>query len=190
MFKHLDQVLQGFAYWDRFQYQEALVQLEQALPETLQAAKQWGEPRFRGFLHQLQNEALPQLNSLVSKPKPSVALVQDLLANAQRRISMERYDDAMVRYLRAIDIAVKGRVFSRGMARGDTNTQQVQLENALQHDFQHGHLSTLINQSQRGLLIAGMDTLLKQHSEDFESYVLGNYETLGLCPAPGWPRFA
>jgi CRISPR-associated protein (TIGR02710 family) len=187
VFTQFTGVLKGFAHWDRFQYQEAYTLLQAHLPHASDAAAQWGEPTWAQLLYDLQDQSLPMLRTLAQQPQPSLKLVQDLLANAQRRASTERYDDALVRYLRALDVATT-RVLGRGVERGG-DSSLADLERQFARDYRDGKLRSLIEEQKGSLLISGLGAIGREDYETVENYVLGLYEPLGLHPAPGWPKF-
>jgi CRISPR-associated protein (TIGR02710 family) len=115
-FKLMERASQGFKYWDKFMYEKALEVFNQMdlliqdiskfelLPDTF--LKIWEERK--RILRKL-SLWVPGRTGRRGKPNPEhdpnmEAL--DMICNAERRIEMERYDDALIRCYRAIEMAV------------------------------------------------------------------------------------
>ena len=111
LWEGLENALEGLLYWDRFNHREALPRFK----ASLQALSRWMEIRpqdqtnkaVSGFVEQggLCWEflvALAQDTDNFRRAGP--LLVKDLIANAGRRASQGRYDDAMSRLYRALEM--------------------------------------------------------------------------------------
>ncbi|WP_117236922.1 TIGR02710 family CRISPR-associated CARF protein [Thermus sediminis] len=106
-------VVEGLLEWDRFRHREAWERLSPSLPVALAVAEAWGHGAKARVLKGLE-EALPTLKALAgSGGRPTFPLLQDLLANAERRAEVGRYDDALARLYRAIELAVEADVQER-----------------------------------------------------------------------------
>lgn len=98
----------GFEAWDRFQHQEALdlLQLEKKRPEIKD---------FFIYLKRVINSR-SKIDPTFQIPKDQeipchgYEIVQDLLLNAQRRATQERYDDAVGRLYRALELLAQIRL--------------------------------------------------------------------------------
>lgn len=112
-YTHLKAVTQAVVAWDRFQHRQAHDALQKHLEPALAIAEAWGHGSKVRVLQSLE-EALVDLQSLVLLgPVPSMALLRDLLANAMRRAAAGRYDDALARLYRAIELAAEADIYER-----------------------------------------------------------------------------
>ncbi|MGC8968123.1 MAG: TIGR02710 family CRISPR-associated CARF protein [Thermus sp.] len=116
-------VVEGLMEWDRFRHGEALERLSAHLPVALAVAEAWGHGGKVRVLKGLE-DLLPYLKSIVEAgEKPTFSLLQDLLANAERRAALGRFDDALARLYRALELAVEADVQERlGFALKDPRT--------------------------------------------------------------------
>lgn len=116
-------VVRGLREWDRFRHGEALRLLKDHLPVALAVAEAWGHGAKVRVLRALE-EQLPHLEAVVAVgAKPSFTLLQDLLANAERRAELGRYDDALARLYRALELAAEADIHERlGMVLKDPKT--------------------------------------------------------------------
>lgn len=115
-FSMLSQVARGYAAWERFHYDEALRVLKSALRSWRQAVE--ANPSI------LYAEARPVLERNVAWLEqlgthtrhfrcPHADLVTDMIANAERRAEEGKYDDAVVRLYRALELGAQTAVFRR-----------------------------------------------------------------------------
>ncbi len=112
-YEAMRKVVEGLAEWDRFRHRTAWEHLSQSLPIALAVAEAWGHGTKVRVLKALE-EALPTLKALAeAEGRPSFPLLQDLLANAERRAEVGRYDDALARLYRAIELAVEADIHDR-----------------------------------------------------------------------------
>jgi CRISPR-associated protein (TIGR02710 family) len=106
-YRAMQGVVEGLMEWDRFRHQEALNRLSAHLPVALAVAEAWGHGGKVRVLKGLE-ALLPHLQSIVEAgEKPTFPLLQDLLANAERRAALGRFDDALARLYRALELAVE-----------------------------------------------------------------------------------
>jgi len=106
-YRAMQGVVEGLVEWDRFRHQEALKRLSAHLPVALAVAEAWGHGGKVRVLKGLE-ALLPHLQSIVeAREKPTFPLLQDLLANAERRAALGRFDDALARLYRALELAVE-----------------------------------------------------------------------------------
>ena len=106
-YRAMQGVVEGLMEWDRFRHQEALKRLSAHLPVALAVAEAWGHGGKVRVLKGLE-ALLPHLQSIVEAgEKPTFPLLQDLLANAERRAALGRFDDALARLYRALELAVE-----------------------------------------------------------------------------------
>jgi CRISPR-associated protein (TIGR02710 family) len=122
-YRAIQGVVEGLMEWDRFRHQEALKRLSAHLPVALAVAEAWGHGGKVRVLKGLE-ALLPHLQSIVEAgEKPTFPLLQDLLANAERRAALGRFDDALARLYRALELAVEADLQERlGFALKDPKT--------------------------------------------------------------------
>ncbi len=112
-YRSLEVVVRGLDAWDRFHHRRALESLEKALPVALAVAEAWRHGAKVRVLGGLE-EQLPFLRRLVEKEgKPTENLLKDLLANAERRAETGRYDDALARLYRALELLAEADLYHR-----------------------------------------------------------------------------
>ncbi len=106
-------VVEGLMEWDRFRHSRALELLERHLPAALGVAEAWGHGAKVRVLRGLE-ALLPSLRAIVEAgEKPTFSLLQDLLANAERRAEVGRFDDALARLYRALELVVEADIWER-----------------------------------------------------------------------------
>ncbi|APD10324.1 MULTISPECIES: TIGR02710 family CRISPR-associated CARF protein [Thermus] len=109
----LREVVLGLMEWDRFRHAQAWGHLSPSLPVALAVAEAWGHGAKVRVLKGLES-LLPHLRAIVeAEGRPTFPLLQDLLANAERRAALGRYDDALARLYRALELAVEADVHER-----------------------------------------------------------------------------
>lgn len=112
-YEHLRQVALGLDAWDRFHHEEALRLLNENLAVALGIAEAWNHGAKVRVLKALEGRK-GFLGALVqNRGKPTPELLADLLANADRRASAGRYDDALARLYRALELAVESDLYQR-----------------------------------------------------------------------------
>ena len=145
-YQHLSDVVRGLAAWDRFHHQKALEQIEKALPVALAIAEAWRHGNKVRVLTRLEQE-LSRLRRLAEKAgKPTRNLLADLLANAERRAEAGRYDDAVARLYRAVELAVEADLYSRtGIVLRDSETWPSELGSDLRERVQYAGLKAVVD---------------------------------------------
>jgi len=112
-FKHLLGVTLGMASWDRFHHAEALEHLENNISVALAIAEAWRHGAKVRVLGSLESQLTSLSHMAKSSRKPTRGLLEDLLANAERRAEAGRYDDALARLYRAIELAAEADLYER-----------------------------------------------------------------------------
>lgn len=92
---------EAYAAWDRFDHRAASDNLKNVLRHWNDMAKLF--PEAKNSLFSLIQRHLDYLDQIISAKAPSLALICDLLANARRRATEKRYDDAVARLYRATE---------------------------------------------------------------------------------------
>lgn len=127
----LDACCLGLDAWDRFEHQEALGFLESQMkyPEIRELTI---------FLKRVINsrgQIEPKFDSSNGTEGHGYEIVQDLLMNAERRAAQERYDDAVGRLYRALELLAQIRLLKTyGITTGDVDIQQ--LPENLQNEYE------------------------------------------------------
>lgn len=112
-YEHLKGITEGMLEWDLFYHKAAWQKLETHLEPALSIAEAWGHGAKVRVLQELQ-QAKARLRAILDREgKPTFALLADLLANAKRRASRGRYDDALARLYRAVELAAEADLFER-----------------------------------------------------------------------------
>ncbi|WP_299433073.1 TIGR02710 family CRISPR-associated CARF protein [uncultured Meiothermus sp.] len=112
-YTHLKGITRGMEDWDLFRHKEAWQGLEKDLEPAVGIAEAWGHGAKVRVLQGLL-EAKGRLRQILDQEKkPTFVLLADLLANARRREARKRYDDALARLYRAIELTAEADVFER-----------------------------------------------------------------------------
>ncbi|GAA6751817.1 TIGR02710 family CRISPR-associated CARF protein [Thermus antranikianii] len=112
-YRALRGVVEALMEWDRFRHREALGLLREHLPVALAVAEAWGHGSKVRVLKGLE-EGMGALEDIVEAGnRPTFPLLQDLLANAERRAALGRYDDALARLYRALELAAEADIHER-----------------------------------------------------------------------------
>lgn len=112
-YERLQGVTLALDAWDAFYHERSLELLRANLDEALAIAEAW---RHGGKVRVLQQllEHRERLTRLVETgASPSRLLLADLLANAEHRAEMGRFDDAVARLYRAVELAAEVDIASR-----------------------------------------------------------------------------
>ncbi len=217
--RHLLGITRGMDAWDRFQHAEALERFRAHLEPALAIAEAWHHGAKVRVLTALE-EAQAFLERIVqARGKPVPELLQDLLANAERRAQAGRYDDALARLYRAVELAAEVDLYERhGLrirepdswpagvpdylrerARGMLGLKEV-LDLAFDLSLHYGASGTRA-QVLRGDYNSKLHPLLRRRHESILAHgtrpvTREDYEkmrdylhNLGLEPAPEWPRW-
>jgi len=216
-YENLRKVALGLDAWDRFHHDEALALLQEGLPIALAVAEAWRHGAKVRVLRGLQAH-LGHLAKLVRKKgKPTRALLADLLANADRRAAAGRYDDALARLYRALELAAEADLYTRtGIVLRDPQTWPESLRRSLRDhaepfglkgvldlafdvDLRLGNQGTLA-QRIRGSWESIEPYLKKRHqsilahgtlpvSEEDYRGLRSVFDGWGIESAPEWPRW-
>ncbi|MBO1438260.1 TIGR02710 family CRISPR-associated CARF protein [Meiothermus sp. CFH 77666] len=215
-YTHLKGVAEAMLHWDLFRHKAAWQKLEAHLEPALTIAEAWGHGAKVRVLEGLQ-EAQARLRQILDKEgKPTRALLSDLLANAERRVARGRYDDALARLYRAVELAAEADLYERTgieLRQASTYPDSLRefagrkapgLKEALglifEMDSRLGHSGTLAqrlygdysNQLQ-GLLQQRHQSILAHGIKPVKPEALEGLQAylrgLGLEPAPAWPAF-
>lgn len=217
-YTHLEGVAEGLVEWDRFRHAVARDRLARHLEPALSIAEAWGHGAKVRVLRALE-EAREGLERLLKEGnRPSFALLADLLANAQRRAEAGRYDDALARLYRAVELAAEADISQRhglvlrrpetypealaslkGRAGGLRGLKET-LALAFELDVRAGHTGTLAQrlygdyaQRLQGPLDRRHQSILAHGTkpvsvEDYQA--LWDYlAECGLEAAPAWPKW-
>jgi len=111
-YKGLEMIMEGFYWWDNFRHETAGRSFSKVDIEVLQSHElSRQDKRLYRFLEGVKKAKtrLEKLNRLCSERenKPSIELSRDLLANADRRAEEGRFDDAILRLYRTIEMTVQ-----------------------------------------------------------------------------------
>lgn len=112
-FQHLQGIVQALEHWDAFGHREAHELLTAHLDPALLIAEAWRHGSKVRVLKQLQQERQRLRHLLESAGLPSRWLLEDLLANAERRAAAQRYDDALARLYRAVELTAEVDIYVR-----------------------------------------------------------------------------
>ncbi|MGH7500295.1 MAG: TIGR02710 family CRISPR-associated CARF protein, partial [Longimicrobiales bacterium] len=107
-------VVESYSLWDRFRHKEALKRFRQldALMNDLRAVLSVDAV---DALMDRVNMQLAHLRNLAEAKEPTNSLVLDLLANAKRRASEGRFDDAVARLYRTTEALAQIRLYEYGL---------------------------------------------------------------------------
>ena len=116
LYKTLANLSLGYASWDAFDYRQAWNKLQESKKALEMATVFGGPPGLKGVVFTLK-ENLSFLEKIVlgaQEVKPEIFL--DLLANARRRAQHDqKYEDAMARVYRALEVLVQVRLGQKGV---------------------------------------------------------------------------
>lgn len=215
-YTHLKGVAEAMLDWDLFRHKAAWQKLEAHLEPALTIAEAWGHGAKVRVLEEL-TEARAGLRAILDKEnKPTFALLADLLANAERRVARGRYDDALARLYRAVELAAEADLYERtGIELRQASTYPDSLRDLagrkapglkealgliFEMDTRLGHSGTLAqrlygdysNQLQ-GLLQQRHQSILAHGIKPVKPEALEGLRAylrgLGLEAAPAWPAF-
>lgn len=107
VWKGLSELMQGYQAWEHFDYLVALRRLGSGVKQLELCVKFHVDPSIAAFFHKVSGNfiTLTELrDATVSFTALHPLLVQDLVSNAARRASQHRYDEAVARLYRALDM--------------------------------------------------------------------------------------
>jgi len=217
-FEGLLEVTQGMHAWDLFRHKEAHERLSRGLPKALAEAEAWGHEGKLRVLRALKAR-LPTLEATAKdnlSGRPTFRVLADLLANAERRAEAGRFDDALARLYRAVELALEAHFFETyGFFLDKPDTWPKELRRRVDTRPAYGlfktleratHLSWALNEKGTlPLLIYAKKNELQKLTDDRHKSILAHgvvpveqrdYERfkafllgLELEPAEPWPRW-
>ncbi|MCS6867906.1 TIGR02710 family CRISPR-associated CARF protein [Thermus sp.] len=215
-YTHLRGVAEGMLDWDLFHHKAAWQKLEEHLEPALAVAEAWGHGAKVRVLQELK-EAKGRLRAILDKEgKPTLALLADLMANAERRAARGRHDDALARLYRAVELAAEADLYERtGIELRNPSTYPDSLQDLkarkvsglkealgliFEIDTRLGHSGTLAQRLYgdytgrlQGLLQQRNQSILAHGIKPVRPEVLEGLRSylaeLGLKPAPAWPSW-
>ncbi len=121
-FEALLKLIQAFERWDLFNHREASEMFSTAI-KTLKPLAAAKPSAWRTWLLEIAKLQDSLMALKAAKKESSMVLMQDLLANADRRIARGEYDDALARMYRAIDLYAEIMLENSGVQVMGTNFQ-------------------------------------------------------------------
>ena len=113
-FAAAEAITAGFAAWDHFDHRLAEPRLRDALKGSHDLAWFLGEERAAAIRRDVE-AWLERIPVAMPDPRPSRELLIDLLANARRRRREMRFDDAVARLYRAVELMAQVRLADYGI---------------------------------------------------------------------------
>ncbi len=120
----------AYAFWDGFYYKAAFLKLSEALRKIEQYGFDWTfVPQLKNNLNALKIlEKLQEKNSTMSLLKNNKLisyLIIDLYCNAGRRKYQQKFEDALSRIYRAIELISQNRLAVKGINTADPNQNKI-----------------------------------------------------------------
>jgi CRISPR-associated protein (TIGR02710 family) len=112
---------QGYGAWDQFDFDEGYSKIHEAQTK----AKRYGIPYDRRLDKQLEiirilrNSMKKDFFDLLKDSDSTAHLLADLFCNAERRFEQGRYDDAIIRLYRILELIAQHRLASKGIDTGN-----------------------------------------------------------------------
>jgi CRISPR-associated protein (TIGR02710 family) len=109
-FKIVSQLCAIYDQWDKFQHSEAIKLFKPAIEQLTTFVSFNSQVKYQQLLASVQNnfERLKQIAEDTKQfKKPSRSLIIDLIANAERRAVENKYDDAVARIYRALEMVAQ-----------------------------------------------------------------------------------
>jgi CRISPR-associated protein (TIGR02710 family) len=141
-YKALVNLSLGYGLWDAFDHKGAWNKLQEAKKALEMATVFGGPPGIKPLVNVLK-ENLAFLEKIVlSKQEIIPELFLDLLANAQRRANVEqRYEDAVARLYRALEVLAQVRLAQKGIR--STAVDPMKLPGSLRGEFSQKYTSDI-----------------------------------------------
>ena len=108
-----------YAAWDRLDYKAAVEELAQRGTMAKEAARFALTPEMSKWLRRLDQRLNPNRSDHAMMAAHLRALVCDLLANAERRLRDQHFEDALIRAYRVLELIGQIRLFDRGYNSAD-----------------------------------------------------------------------
>ena len=103
LFLCLSHIVDGYAAWDRFDHKSAQHPLGKGWSDLTLYAQALHDDGLLAFCSEIE-KSLVFLKDLTTERKANGSTVVDLLSNARRRIEEDKYDDAVARLYRALEL--------------------------------------------------------------------------------------
>jgi CRISPR-associated protein (TIGR02710 family) len=134
----LADLCEGYLFWDRLNWNRA----RRAFQEGIEKMKHIRCPQFSELerigsreAKEAVGEAIKHLDGLTRAPKEGVTfLLREISLNAERRRRLERYDDALLRYYRYLELVAQGAV-RRALQADTSEVPLASLPPALQEEY-------------------------------------------------------
>lgn len=140
----------GYANWDAFEHKGAWTKLQEAKKALEMATLFGGPPGLKGLSTVLKDNLNFLEKIVMGKQEVKPELFLDLLANAQRRAQIEqKYEDAMARLYRALEVLVQGRLFLKGIRASAVEADQLPV--SLRQEFSQKYTSEIDGKIKIGL---------------------------------------
>jgi CRISPR-associated protein (TIGR02710 family) len=142
LYKALANLSTGYAYWDAFDYRQGWNKLQEA-KKALEMATLFGSPQGLNHLFTVLKENLSFLEKItMGSEEVKAEIFLDLLANARRRAQLEqKYEDAMARLYRALEVLAQVRLSRKGIR--TSSVDPARLPDTLKEDFEKKYTSEL-----------------------------------------------
>jgi CRISPR-associated protein (TIGR02710 family) len=152
----LDSILEAFDAWDRFDHVKALSILENKASDPILRPYVFNLKRIIGSRKLLdQNEQIQAAKFINGH---GLEIIKDLLLNAERRAEQKRYDDAVGRLYRAIELTAQIQLIcDHGLHTGNIEIAKLPLH--LQPSYLEIHQRQGVNSSLKLGLVASYDLL-------------------------------
>lgn len=139
------ETLDGYRAWDNFALREALKRLSSGIKKLELCGKFCREKPIKEYLDKVKNnfdvlDAINQSTKFFTTLHP--ILVRDIVSNARRRYLQNKYDDAVARLYRALEMT--GQIAfenETGCSTSDVSAEKLPL--ALREEYMHQYISTL-----------------------------------------------
>lgn len=137
VWKGVSELMQGYHAWENFDYPAALRHLGSGVKRIELCVKFHVDPSIAAFFHRVSDNfiILTELReATVSFTALHPLLVRDLVSNAARRASQHRYDEAVARLYRALDMV--GQIaFKEATGSDPLRVQAARLPASLRKEF-------------------------------------------------------
>lgn len=108
-----------YAAWDRLDYKAAVEALDQRGTATREAGRFVPTPEMNTWLRRLDQRLKPNRSGHATMAAHLRAVVCDLLANAERRLRDQHFEDALIRAYRVLELIGQIRLFDQGYNSAD-----------------------------------------------------------------------
>ena len=175
IFKALRKIVEGYRDWDLFRYRSCLHSIESGLNALQRLAGQYPEDveRLDRFIEDVQENVVELKKTLDSLPKEKISfeMVEELLANAFRRAEEGKYDDAVARLYRALEMIAQWRF----IAKFGRSTSKFPLE-LLDRDLRGELFPGLSNDSSHDIACKKAFAVLSRIGDDYGNLFRENYD--------------